>query len=212
MNVEGRVFFKVLSSSSFFKLFFFFKGKRLWVLKYNMADKTSVHSPHENVFKLTLSPRSFYVFRKDRQCKFIFLLSPSLDPINIISVRALEAVKVAGETLQRSRRTSPAVGSYLQPWEGSGISAVNCNLFCGSSVEHSFRAPLSLEGLWNFAYLLSFSLPCSPKLYLRDTTCAQASGLFTDAKPVPDVQSLKRSAIVNGAKMTGQKNKGAWVE
>ena len=60
--------------------------------------------------------RSFYVFRKDRQCKFIFLLSPSLDPINIISVRALEAVKVAGETLQRSRRTSPAVGSYLQPW------------------------------------------------------------------------------------------------
>ena len=89
MNVEGRVFFKVLSSSSFFK------GKRLLVLKYNMADKTSVHSPHENVFKQTLSPRSFYVFRKDRQCKFIFLLSPSLDPINIISVRALEAVKVA---------------------------------------------------------------------------------------------------------------------
>ena len=44
MNVEGRVFFKVLSSSSFFK------GKRLLVLKYNMADKTSVHSPHQNVF------------------------------------------------------------------------------------------------------------------------------------------------------------------
>ena len=31
----NRVFFKVLSSQSFFK------GKRLWVLKSNMADKTS---------------------------------------------------------------------------------------------------------------------------------------------------------------------------
>ena len=29
---------------------------------------------------------------------------------------ALEAMKVAGETLQRCRRTSPASGSYLQPW------------------------------------------------------------------------------------------------
>ena len=29
---------------------------------------------------------------------------------------ALEAMKVAGETLQRCRRTSPAAGSYLQPW------------------------------------------------------------------------------------------------
>ena len=34
MNVEGRVFFKVLSSWSFFK------GKRLWVSKSNMVDKT----------------------------------------------------------------------------------------------------------------------------------------------------------------------------
>ena len=100
MNVEGRVFFKVLSSRSFFK------GKRLLVLKYNMADKTSVHSPHENVFKQTLSPRSFYVFRKDRQCKFIFLLSPSLDPINIISVRALEAVKVAERKAKPCREAS----------------------------------------------------------------------------------------------------------
>ena len=95
-----------------------------------MADKTSYRSyschrskicqkdsPHQNVFKPNLSQKSFYVFRKDRQCKFIFLLSPSLDLINIISVRALEAMKVAGETLQRSRRTSPAAGSYLQPWD-----------------------------------------------------------------------------------------------
>ena len=93
-----------------------------------MADETSYHSyfpataarfvkktvPHQNVFKLTLSQKSFYVFRKDRQCKFIFLLSPSLDLINIISVRALDAMKVAGKTLQRSRPTSPAAGSYLQ--------------------------------------------------------------------------------------------------
>ena len=72
-------------------------------------------SPQPNVFKLTLSQKSFYVFRKDRQCKFIFLLSPSLDLINIISVRALEAMKVADETLQRSWPTSQAASSYLQP-------------------------------------------------------------------------------------------------
>ena len=70
-------------------------------------------SPHQNVFKLTLSQKSFYVFRKDRQCKFIFLLSPSLDLINITSkLRALEAMKVAIKTLQRSQYTSPAAGSY----------------------------------------------------------------------------------------------------
>ena len=68
-----------------------------------MADKTSYcsqfpchhskicqkDSPHQNVFKLTLSQKSFYVFRKDRRCKFLFLLSPSLDLINIISVRRI---------------------------------------------------------------------------------------------------------------------------
>ena len=70
-------------------------------------------SPHQNVFKQTLSQKSFNVFRKDRQCKFIFLLSPSLDLINIISVWALEAMKVAGETLQRNWPTSPAAGCYL---------------------------------------------------------------------------------------------------
>lgn len=37
-NENGRIFFKVLSSRSFSK------GKRLWVLKSNMADKTSHHS------------------------------------------------------------------------------------------------------------------------------------------------------------------------
>ena len=72
--------------------------------------------PIRMFFKPTLSQKSFYVFRKDRQCKFIFLLSPSLDLINIISVRALEAMKVAGETLQRSQCTLPAARSYLQPW------------------------------------------------------------------------------------------------
>ena len=73
-------------------------------------------SPHQNVFKQTLSQKSFNVFRKDRQCKFIFLLSPSLDLINIISVQALGAMKVAGKTLQRSQCTLPAASSYLQPW------------------------------------------------------------------------------------------------
>ena len=58
--------------------------------------------PIRMFFKLILSQKSFYVFRKDRQCKFIFLLSPSLDLINIISVQALKAMKVASETLQRS--------------------------------------------------------------------------------------------------------------
>ena len=88
-----------------------------FVLSCHRSKICQKDSPHQNVFKLTLSQKSFYVFRKDRQCKFIFLLSPSLDLINIISVRALEAMKVAGETLQRSRRTSPAAGSYLQPWD-----------------------------------------------------------------------------------------------
>ena len=108
-----------------------------FVLSCHRSKICQKDSPHQNVFKLTLSQKSFYVFRKDRQCKFIFLLSPSLDLINVIFVRALEAMKVAGE---------PA-GSYLQPWEGSGICVVNCNFFCVSPVEHSFRAPLSLEGL-----------------------------------------------------------------
>ena len=86
-----------------------------FVLSCHRSKICQKDSPHQNVFKLTLSQKSFYVFRKDRQCKFIFLLSTSLDLINIISVRVLEAMKVAGETLRRSRRPSPAAGSYLQP-------------------------------------------------------------------------------------------------
>ena len=162
----NRVFFKVLSSWSFFLkvnscgswnptwrtkcgavlayrymgefLLFSYPYMELWrsslmfrsfVYRYTRTQpKMSYHSyfpaskicqkdsPHQNVFKLTFSQRSFYVFRKDRQCKFIFLLSPSLDLINIISVRALEVMKVAGQTLQRSWRTTLADGSYLQPW------------------------------------------------------------------------------------------------
>ena len=88
----------------------------LFVLSCHHSKICQKDSPHQNAFKLTLSRKSFYVFRKDRQCKFIFLLSPSLDLINIISVRALEAMKVAGETLQRSQCTLPAARSYLQPW------------------------------------------------------------------------------------------------
>ena len=72
----------------------------LCVLSCHRSKICQKDSPHQNVFKLTLSQRTSYVFRKDRQCIFIFLLSPSLDLINIIFVRALEAMKVAGETLQ----------------------------------------------------------------------------------------------------------------
>ena len=87
----------------------------LFVLSCHRSKVCPKNSPHQNVFKLTLSQKTSCVFRKDRQCKFKFLLSPSLDLINIIFVRALEAMKVAGETLQGNRRTSPAAGSYLQP-------------------------------------------------------------------------------------------------
>ena len=85
------------------------------IISFMLSCHRSKDSPQLNVFKLTLSQKSFYVFRKDRQCKFIFLLSPSLDLINTISVRALEAMKVADETLQRSWPTSQAASSYLQP-------------------------------------------------------------------------------------------------
>ena len=91
-----RVFFKVLSSQSFFK------GKWLWVSKSNMADKMSycLYFPATVArfvkktvpIRTFLSQKSFYVFRKDRQCKLKFLLSPNLDLINIISVRALKAL------------------------------------------------------------------------------------------------------------------------
>ena len=87
----------------------------LFVLSCHCSKICQKDCPHQNIFKLTLSQKSFYVFRKDRQCKFIFLLSPSLDLINIISVQALEAMKVASGTLQRSWCTSLAAGSYLQP-------------------------------------------------------------------------------------------------
>ena len=86
-----------------------------FVLSFYHSKISQKDSPHQNIFKLTLSQKSFYVFRKDRQCKFIFLLSPSLDLINIISVQALKAMKVAGETLQKSWHTLPATGSNLQP-------------------------------------------------------------------------------------------------
>ena len=61
-----------------------------FVLSCHRSKICQKDSPHQNVFKLTLSQKSFYVFRKDRQCKFIFLLSPSLDLINIISVWLLK--------------------------------------------------------------------------------------------------------------------------
>ena len=64
----------------------------LFVLSCHGSKICQKDSPHQNVLKLTLSQKSFFVFRKDRQCKFKFLLSPNLDLINIISVRALKAL------------------------------------------------------------------------------------------------------------------------
>ena len=52
---------------------------------------------------------------KTGSANLYFLLSPSLDLISIISVQALEAMKVASGTLQRSWCTLLAASSYLQP-------------------------------------------------------------------------------------------------
>ena len=46
---------------------------------------------------------------------YIFI-EPKFRPDKHHLCMALEAMKVAGETLQKCRRTSPAAGSYLQPW------------------------------------------------------------------------------------------------
>ena len=67
----------------------------------------------QNIILFMLSCHRSKICQKD--IFFIFLLSPSLDLINTISVRALEAMKVADETLQRSWPTSQAASSYLQP-------------------------------------------------------------------------------------------------
>ena len=110
-----------------------------FVLSCHCSKICQKDSPHQNIFKLTSSQKSFYVFRKDRQCKFIFLLSPSLDVINIISVWALEAMEVASETLQRSRHTLLAVGSCLQPFPwGQGIKF---RLFLTGDTRNSSREP-----------------------------------------------------------------------
>ena len=92
-----RVFFKVLSSWSFFRgkwyshLEIQYGGQNVtFVLSCHSSKICPKESPHQNVFELTLIQKSFYVFRKDRQSKLIFLLSPSLDQINIISVQAPE--------------------------------------------------------------------------------------------------------------------------
>ena len=79
------------------------KNVILFILSCHGSKICQKDCSHQNIFKLTLSQKSFYVFRKYRQCKFIFLLSPSLDLTNIISVWVLETTKVAGKTLQRSR-------------------------------------------------------------------------------------------------------------
>ena len=84
-------------------------------------------SPHQNVFKLNLSQKSFYVFRKDRQCKFIFLLSPSLDLINITSIRALEAMKVKPLKPCREASTLHQLPALIHDFDILLVQFFNCS-------------------------------------------------------------------------------------
>ena len=52
----------------------------LFILSCHCSKICEKDCPHQNIFKLTLSQKSFYVFRKDRQCKFIFFIEPKFRP------------------------------------------------------------------------------------------------------------------------------------
>ena len=84
--------------------------------------------PQQDLFKKTVSsiaflncPWVFYMFSEKIGPANLYLLSPSSlvqfspDKKSSRHILAREAMKVAGETWQRSRRTSPAAGSYIQP-------------------------------------------------------------------------------------------------
>ena len=100
--------------------------------------------------------------------------------------------------------------------EGSGICVVNCIFiynfflreFCRTFISCTFEPEGSLERRLSLTFLIAMFFKIVTRLYWR-TGFPQ---LFTDAKPVLGVQSVTRSAMVNGTKMTGRKNKGAWVE
>ena len=85
--------------------------------------------PQQDLFKKMVSsiaflncPWVFYMFSEKIGTANLYLLSPSnlvqFSPdkhhLNIC-ILARQAMKVAGETWQRSRQTSPAAGSYIQP-------------------------------------------------------------------------------------------------
>ena len=96
--------------------------------------------------------------------------------------------------------------------EGSGICVVNCIFiyifflreFCRTFIPCTFEPEGSLERRLSLTFLIAMFFKIVTRLYWR-TGFPQ---LFTDAKPVLGVQSVKRSAMVNGTKMTGRKNKG----
>ena len=112
----------------------------LFVLSCHCSKICQKDCPHQNIFKLTLSQKSFYVFRKDRQCKFIFLLSPSLDLINIISVQALEAMKVAKWNLAEKLvyfAGCRLLSTTLSPYSSLYISCdTDCTIFILSQDEN----------------------------------------------------------------------------
>ena len=76
----------------------------LFILSCHCSKICQKDCPHQNIFKLTLSQKSFYVFRKDRQCKFIFFIEPKFRPD-----------KHHLCTGSRSWCTLLAASSYLQP-------------------------------------------------------------------------------------------------
>ena len=96
--------------------------------------------------------------------------------------------------------------------EDSGICVVNCIFiylfflreFCRTFIPCTFEPEGSLERRLSLTFLIAMFFKIVTRLYWR-TGFPQ---LFTDAKPVLGVQSVKRSAMVNGTKMTGRKNKG----
>ena len=80
--------------------------------------------------------------------------------------------------------------------------------FCRTFIPCTFEPEGSLERRLSLTFLIAMFF----KIVTRWYWCTGFPQLFTDAKPVLGVQSVTRSAMVNGTKMTGRKNKGAWVE
>ena len=103
-----------------------------------------------NVLNYPKDRSLLYVFRKDRRCIFFYFYwaqLSNLDLINIISSAVLtrKAMKVAGETWQRSRRTSPAAGSYIQPCMVVAILSTSQSVFSLTSNTCTCTCTLTLK-------------------------------------------------------------------